>query len=108
MNELIYSVLRQKKCGVRGCYRTVCLDKEAEGFILCFVHLPERVKEKITERKKIEETMKEDARYKREMQKIRRIEKKEMAKEKKIKQKQKKRIARAKAKELKEKKRKRR
>ncbi|MBI5884563.1 hypothetical protein HZB89_00525 [archaeon] len=87
---MISSVLTQKKCGVRGCYRYQCKESEAKGFTLCFVHLPDRVKSVISERKKKEEKMKEDERFKREVARIMKREKKEQEDERKAKRKAKK------------------
>jgi hypothetical protein len=84
---LISSVLTQKKCGVRGCYRYQCKESEAKGYTLCFVHLPEKVKSVISERKKKEEQMKEETRFQRELSRIRKQEEKEMEAEKKAKKK---------------------
>jgi len=81
--ELISTVLVQRKCGVRGCYRYQCKESEAKGHTLCFVHLPEKVKVVISERKKKEEKLKEDAKLKREFARIRAREKKEREAERK-------------------------
>lgn len=84
---MISSVLTQKKCGVRGCYRYQCKESEAKGYTLCFVHLPEKVKSVISERKKKEEQMKEETRFQRELARIRKQEEKEMEAEKKARKK---------------------
>lgn len=80
---MIMNVMTPRKCGVRGCYRYQCKEVEAKGYTLCYVHLPEKIKTVVYERKKKDEKMKEDERFNREVARIRKQEKKELEVERK-------------------------